>query len=220
MATQCIPTAGADASRAEAAATRKAGFASAIEVLRGRVTKEPAVTAMIDSSTQTPDARPGSQPVLMSEIRYGIVFGEMNEVFNSRMNSFVVFASTLAGVLSASGVVAQVTKATSGDVAIWWALALGVLSAVAYAAKVAFRFKERERDFRDAKVKFQELEGRGWGMHQSALMKEVAKLRAGAPAGGSWLASAAFNKACAELGYPDRKREMPSHIRFIAARVG
>ena len=174
----------------------------------------------MEATTATPQAKAGSIPVLMSEVRYGIVFGEMNEVFNRRVSGLLLFVVTLAGLLSAGGFISNLSKVLPSESVLWWSVGLGVLTALAQAARIAFKFKEREAEFRAAKRAFQELEGRGWTVNQNTLYQDLAKLRANAPSGGDWLASAAFNKACAELGHPERHRDMPRHVRFIASSIG
>lgn len=207
-----VQTTRAHAASADSAAPSAAGTsAEAGGEVEARSFVEPNVA-------DTPEAKPGSQPVLMAEVRYGIVFGEMNEVFNRRMNALLMFALTLAGLLSAGGFVSNLTKVLPGEAVLWWSVGLGVVTALSQAARIAFKFKEREAEFKAAKRVFQELEGRGWSMNQGTLYKELAKLRGNAPSGGTWLASAAFNKACEELGHPDRHRNMPPHIRFFAER--
>ena len=213
-----VSSARAHAAGTSAAAAEPASASASIST-QGRRNVD-ARSPMEVKTADTPEAKPGSQPVLMSEVRYGIVFGEMNEVFNHRVNSLLFFMLTLCGLLSAGGFITNLKGVLPGEAVFVWSVVLGAVTAVTQAARLAFKFKERAAEFRAAKKAFQELEGRGWSMNQGTLTKEIARLRANAPSGGDWLASAAFNKACAELGYPDRKRRMPAHIRFIAARVG
>ena len=215
-------TARAYAASTEAPAAKPAGAAGAgpRTSTKGRNAVDARSNMESEAVSEAPEAKPGSQPVLMSEVRYGVVFGEMNEVFNARMNGLLVFIITLCGLLSVGGFTTNLTKVLPQDSVLWLSIGLAVLTAIAHASKVAFKFKEREAEFRIAKKAFQDLEGRGWSMNQGTLYKELAKLRGAAPAGGAWLASAAFNKACAELGYPERHRDMPKYVRFIAARVG
>ena len=213
-----LSTARAHAASASASAAKSAD-SSAGTGTQGRV-EVIARSKMEATTTATPEAKPGSIPVLMSEVRYGIVFGEMNEVFNRRVSGLLLFVVTLAGLLSAGGFISNLSKVLPSESVLWWSVGLGVLTALAQAARIAFKFREREADFRAAKRAFQELEGRGWSMNQNTLYKDLAKLRANAPSGGDWLASAAFNKACAELGHPERHRDMPRHVRFIASSIG
>jgi hypothetical protein len=219
MGTQCIPSTGTNASGEAAPATHTArGSTGSSSRTKSRGIAETR-GAMDNEVAETPEAKPGSQAVLMSEVRYGIVFGEMNEVFNTRANSLLVFITSLATALAAGGFVSLLSKALDHETVLLWAIGAAIFGALSAAAKVAFKFKERAEQFRVAKKAFQDLEGRGWSMNQNTLTKELAKLRSNAPSGGGFLASAAFNKACAELGYPERHRDMPAYVEFIAARV-
>jgi hypothetical protein len=193
MATQCVSATPAHASRASAgtAATRATQKGVVMEDMKSEL-----------------GATPRTTEVLMAEVRYGIVFGEMNEVFNGRIHRFLSFLWMSAAALSAGSLVTLIGKLDQSAV-LPWTITLGIVAALAGAAQKAFKFHEREAAFRTAKAAFQELEGRGWSMNQSALQKELAKLLKNAPAGGSWLAPLAYNRACRELGYPDV--QMPVH---------
>lgn len=213
---ECVPTTRADASRQEA----PAGNTEAISVA---ATKEGTIklkgASMTDDKLNLPEAQPGSQEVLMSEVRYAIVFGEMNEIVNGRIHRLLTWITVFAAIMTVGGAAVVIGKAAaSAGISQGLALAtfiLLVIAAAAEATKRACKFDQKEAAFREAKKNFQELEGRGWQMNQGNLAKEIAKLRAKAPAGGSWLASAAFNKACAELGYPEKHRVEPTHVRVF-----
>jgi hypothetical protein len=153
--------------------------------------------------------------VLMAEVRYGIVFGEMNEIFNGRLHRTLKFLSLVCGGLSAAGFLTRSTPAVGIEFLTWWSLFLGASSIVAGSVMLAFRFDERERRFCEAKKGFQTLEGRGWGLAQGTLQRELAKLLSHAPAGGDWLAALAYNRACRELGHPEVQMDVPATNRMF-----
>ena len=173
-------------------------------------------SVMDTTSSAELGAKPGSQPILMAEVRYGIVFGEMNEVFNGRVNRILTFLWTIAAALSGGSLLALLGKVDQSMV-LFWTLGLAVISALALSAQKAFKFHEREGKFHSAKKAFQDLEGKGWSMNQGTLNRELAKLRANAPSGGTWLASLAYNRACNELGHPDFQIDVPPKVRWVAS---
>jgi hypothetical protein len=157
MGTQCIPSTGTNASGEAAPATHTArGSTGSSSRTKSRGIAETR-GAMDNEVAETPEAKPGSQAVLMSEVRYGIVFGEMNEVFNTRANSLLVFITSLATALAAGGFVSLLSKALDHETVLLWAIGAAIFGALSAAAKVAFKFKERAEQFRVAKKAFQDL---------------------------------------------------------------
>jgi hypothetical protein len=169
----------------------------------------------MDDSTKVNEAAPRTHEVLMAEVRYGIVFGEMNEVFNGRVHRFLSFLWISAAALT-GGALLTLLGRLDPTIALPWTISLGIVAAVAGAAQKAFKFQDRETKFRETKAAFQEVEGRGWSMNQSALQKELAKLRAKAPSGGTWLAPLAYNRACRELGHPEVQMPVPKPLKLAA----
>lgn len=169
------------------------------------------------------EARAPDEAVLMAEVRYAIVFAEMNEVVNMRLHKLCVWITTFATILTVGGAAAVITKYAGAagftDALTAWTLVVALVAAAAEATKRSYKFDQQAEAFRKAKQAFQDLEARGWSMNLGSLQKEIAKLRKGAPSTGEWLASAAFNKACAELGYPERHRQMPRHIAFLRSAL-
>lgn len=212
---ECISSA-----RANAAGTEAAGAQT------GRPGSEPQVmltegAKMTNKSAQSDlEAQPESQPVLMAEVRYGVVFGELNELFYGRLHRLLLAVSIFAAILIAGGGVGTVIAKEAANLGLadflkqvtFWSLLAG---AVSESVRRAFKFDQREAAFRKAKEEFQELEGKGWSMALGTLQRELAKLRKNAPAGGEWLASSAFNKACQELGHPERHRHVPAPVEWI-----
>jgi hypothetical protein len=160
---------------------------------------------------------PRTQEVLMAEVRFGIVFGEMNEVFNGRINKTLLFFTCLAGLLTAGGGVLSILGKTDQSTVLVCTLVLSIVTALAESARRAFKFHERETAYRKAKNEFIDLEAKGWSMNQGTLQKELAKLLKNAPAGGSWLSTLAYNKACREIGHPEVQMEVPSLTRLAAS---
>jgi hypothetical protein len=173
----------------------------------------------LNQAASTPEAQPGSKPVLMAEVRYAIVFAEMNELVCARVHKLLLFLVILSASLSATGFVTLLTKAFSETTVIWWALGLAAVAAVSSAARSAFKLDKRAVEYAAAKKKFQKLEGEGWTIGQVELQNKLAKLRADAPSGGSWLASAAYNKACEELGHPEFHMRVPAYVRFVGGAL-
>ena len=155
----------------------------------------------------------------MAEVRYGIVFGEVNELFNGQMHrilTMLTLVSTGFTVTGASGVLQILTQMDKSFALTWtfcW-LAIGVL---AFAAQRAFNFKDKETRFKTAKNSFQHLEGLGWKIRSETLHKSLVNLRQNAPSGGDWLAPVAYNRACAELGYGDGEFQMDVPARASIA---
>jgi hypothetical protein len=162
-----------------------------------------------------PGAPPGSKPVLMAEVRYAIVFAEMNELVCTRLHKLFVFLTILSASLTAAGFVTVLTKAFSESTVIWWTLGVALVAALSNAARTAFKLEKRAADYATAKKKFQRLEGEGWSLGQTDLQNKIAKLRSEAPAGGTWLASAAYNKACEEIGHPESQMPVPVYVRIL-----
>lgn len=201
-------------SPAAANASCKAASASASATTQKQVVKDSII--MTDSTLL--EAKPGSVPVLMAEVRYGIVFGELNELFYAKVHKAMLFISILCVSLGAGSLLGLLGK-FDPTVVVAWALSLAVLGAVANAAGRAFKFEKREADFKAAKVAFQDLEGRGWSMNQGTLDKEIKKLRKNAPAGGGWLAAYAYNRACRELGHPSFSMPVRGAARIIGSLI-
>ena len=192
-------------------ATTGAGKVSA----KGEVNLEP---AMMDPVVKF-EAPPRTLEVVMAEVRYGIVFGEMNEVFNSRVHRVLNFLALAAVALSGAALLGLLKEVLQPSTVTWWAVGCIAVAALAKAADVAFRFKERANEFRAAKSGFQVLEGTGWSSNLNTVQKELAKLRSNAPAGGSWIAPLAYNKACKELGHPDVQMPIPGSTQIGRAHV-
>lgn len=159
-------------------------------------------------------ASPSSVENLMAEVRYAIVFGEMNEVFNGHVHRLLSFLWIFAAALSGGSLLTLLGK-LEPSVVLPWTIVLGIISAFAVSSQRAFKFQEKEVSFRKAKMEFQLLEGRGWSMSQEELQKTVAKLRSGAPSGGAWLAPLAYNRACNELGHSDFQIDVPTPTRIV-----
>lgn len=206
---ECISTARADA------ASQKAKPGSCPIDTETHASAEGEMT-MADSDI--PQAEAGTQEILMAEVRYAVVFGEMNELAYGRLHKLLVWVTTFGALLTGGGALALAARLT-GDTAAAITLLLGIVTAAAEATRRAYRFDQREAAFREARKAFQDLEGRGWGLSVASLAREVAKLRARAPAGGSWLAAAAFNRACEELGHPERHRPEPRQVRFFRSAL-
>lgn len=155
-----------------------------------------------DGGPSTDSEASPAHEVLMAEVRYGIVYGEMNEVFNGHLHRMLSFLSILAGSLAGGALLTLLGKIDQSLV-IPWTFGFGVVAALAFSAQKAFKFNERESKFRKAKAAFQALEGSGWSMTTKELQKKLAALRKDAPSEGIWLAPLAYNRACAELGHSD-----------------
>ncbi len=213
---ECVQTAAAYASSTSASTGSEAGPQTGTRAAKQRPqqVEKHAMGAMEDQRAL--EAKPGTVPVLMAEVRYGIVFGEMNEVFNGRLHRTLKFVGLLCAGLSATSLLQILTKAIGTEAIAIWAAVFAVLAVVCTALIAAYRFDKRESEFRAAKAAFQELESKGWGMRQDLLSKEINKIRKTAPVGGSWLASAAYNRACEELGHKEYHREMPGVVRVLA----
>ena len=157
---------------------------------------------------------PPTQDILMAEVRYGIVFGEMNEVFNSHLHRLLTFFSISSGLLTGTSVLPIIGKISS-EVVLPWTLTFAVIAALAFAAQKAFKFSEKAEKFRKAKAAFQALEGTGWDMSRNDLQKEIAKLRKNAPSEGAWLAPLAYNRACVELGHSEVQIPVSTPAKFV-----
>jgi hypothetical protein len=210
---QCVSPTRADASGPEAAPGIRSEIRTGSQVEVAQRTK--AMAAQFDQL----EAKPGSQEVLMAEVRYAIVFGEMNELFFGRLHRLLLAVVIFAGIIAASGGLGTLIAKEAAAAGVTWLAPLSfwslLLAAIAEALRRAFAFDKREAKFRKAKEEFQDLEGKGWSMAQGTLQKEIAKLRKNAPSGGSWLASSAFNRACEELGHPERHRRVAPHVQFL-----
>lgn len=206
---ECVSPTEADATGAQTAA----GSAAKKAVKR----KEKGSMALDQSATTTPTAAPGSVPVLMAEVRYAIVFADMNESAYRFVHRTLLFAGFICGGLSGSTIVPLLAKTAPQEVVVAWMLGLAALSVISFSARKAFGFDKRADDFQKAKAKFQTLEGKGWTMAQQDLQNRIATLRADAPTGGQWLAAAAYNKACKELGHPEFQMPVPISARVLAA---
>jgi len=214
---ECVQTAAAYACSSSATAGTEAGTEAGAGAKQGQRQVVPKGQAMSSTEDSTvPEAKPGTVPVLMAEVRYGIVFGEMNEVFNGRLHRTLKFLGYLCAGLTATSLLQLVTKALGPEAIAIWSASFAVLGAVCAALIAGYRFDKREADFRAAKAAFQDLESKGWAMRQDQLSKEINKIRKSAPAGGSWLASAAYNKACEELGHKEYHRDMPGVVRLLS----
>lgn len=157
---------------------------------------------------------PPAQDVLMAEVRYGIVYGEMNEVFNGHMHRIFSFITILSGLLTGGSIVPLLGRVDQ-EIVVPWMLAFGVITALAFSAQKAFKFNEREAKFRKAKAAFQSLEGSGWNMSKADLQRRLAALRKDAPSEGAWLAPLAYNRACAELGHPDYQMPVSAPAKIV-----
>jgi hypothetical protein len=155
---------------------------------------------------------PRTKEEMMSEVRYGVVFADMNESANAWLRGVSVFLTALCALLTTGGFAALALKAAP-DYFLWWSLGLGAVAAVALAANKAFKFAEREEQFRAAKTAFQTLEGKGWCMEADSLDKELHQLRNKAPTGGRWLAELAYNRTCREIGHPEVRIPVPTLLR-------
>ncbi|NML47178.1 hypothetical protein HHL11_25755 [Ramlibacter sp. G-1-2-2] len=164
-----------------------------------------------------PTAAPGTLPVLMAEVRYAIVFADMNEASYRFIHRALLFAGFICAGLSGSTVVPLLTKTASPEVVVIWTLGLAALSVVSFSAQKAFGFDKRADAFQKARAKFQLLEGKGWTMAPHDLQSRIATLRSDAPTGGQWLAAAAYNKACEELGHPEFHMPVPVPARLFGA---
>lgn len=171
----------------------------------------------LDQSATTPTAAPGTLPVLMGEVRYGIVFADMNEAAYRFAHRALLFAGFVCAGLSGSAVVPLLSKSSSQETVVAWMLGLAALSVISFSARKAFRFDQRADAFQKAKSKFQLLEGKGWGMAPHDLQSRLATLRSDAPTGGQWLAAAAYNKACEELGHPEFQMPVPVPARLFGS---
>lgn len=165
------------------------------------------------------EASPGSIESLMADVRYGIVFGEMNEAFNNHIHhtfSFVwIFCASLGTTTFAGGsLLAWLGKFGYEYVAIA-SILLGGASAAARSMQKAYKFNERAAQFRKTKIEFQRLETKGWSMSIENLRSAIGKLQEKAPIGGSWVAPLAYNKACEELGYPEVKMPVPARTKIV-----
>lgn len=209
MESHCVSTPSPHAGSAGAPAVARVPPAEAVKSGEKFVTEQ----------TIAPEAAPGTVPVLMAEVRYGIVFAEMNEVFYSRIHKFLMFLTILCGILSATGFVTLGAKLTSSQTMLVMSFGLAVVSAFAEAARRAYKLDSRAKEFANAKKTFQTLEGKGWAMTQRDLQKELAKLRGSAPAGGGWLANIAYNRACEELGHPEYHIDVSAPIRVLGAAL-
>lgn len=209
MGSQCLSTASAHAASVAARGASSATYKAPSSATKARGVK------MTDQSDAV-GAVPRTQEVLMAEVRYGIVFGEMNEVFNGRVHRLLSFLWICAAALTGGSLLTIMGK-LEPTVVLPWTVALGIIAAVAGSAQKAFKFQEREALFRAAKKSFEDLEGRGWSMNHGALQKEIGKVRAGAPSGGSWLAPLAYNRACKELGHPEVQLHVSGPAKMLAS---
>lgn len=213
MGTECLSSTAADAASVEAyTGLRPSG---------NHAPNKPAPTAKgkgrkMSESRQAAEAAPRTPEVLMAEVRYGIVFGELNEVFNGRVHRFLSFLWIASAALTGGGGVVTLMNRVDPTVALPWTIGIGIVSALALAAQKAFKFNEREARFREAKRAFGVLEGKGWAMAVGTLQKEVAKLQANSPSGGWWLAPLAYNRACMELGHPEVQITVPGSSKLFA----
>ena len=207
MSNQCV-------SAPAAYASSKAAGASSAEPGPWEAITQPmmeglAMTAAIEPQAQTKE-------VLMSEVRYGIVFGSMNEEWNGRADKWLKTFSYAAVALTATGLLSVFSSVAGPSVTAIWTAAWAILGALAWSSRRGFEFEKREDEFKKAKKAFQTLEGKGWGLSREQLAREIAKLRNDAPAGGQWLAPLAYNKACRELGYPEKQMPVPCVVHILA----
>lgn len=162
---------------------------------------------------------PVTHEVLMAEVRYGIVFGDMSEVLHSRINRTLLFITIFCGALSSGSLLTLLGKYTP-EMVLPWTIGLFVVSALAESLRRGYDFGAKAKVYASFREQFQELEGRGWSMNQGSLLKELAKLRKNAPPGGGVLAALAYNRACRELGHPDVQMKLDTQAKALSWVVG
>jgi hypothetical protein len=165
------------------------------------------------------EATPRTVEVLMSEVRYGIVFATMNEVFNGRMHRLMNWAVALGVGFTATGFIGHFADVGVRDFSQWWAFAWAAIGVVAGASNKVFNFAAKETAYRKAKQQFLDLEAKGWDMTAAALLRDLNKLIGDAPSGGRWLAEIAYNRTCEQLGRYEYKIPVPPFRRIIGATL-
>lgn len=139
----------------------------------------------------TPQVR--TVAIAVAEIRYGIEYGSVNEVFWRKLDTMASVCQAVAGSLAFAGAFSP-----SGDLFKFAGAAIAVVSATQLVVKPM----ERAFAFRDARIKFHDLAKRAWDMPLRAIDAELEDLRAHAPRGSTLLAPIALNRVNRQMGHP------------------
>ncbi len=131
----------------------------------------------------------------VADVRYGIVYGSLNERFWQRADTTlnlvqILFgALALTGALAASGILAAVA---------------GVVLACVSAVQLTLQPGRRSFEFREARRQFHELAAQAWSMPLAEVDQRLEQLRYSAPNGLAALARPAQEMVDAAHGHPPR----------------
>ena len=131
---------------------------------------------------------------LVSDVRFGVTYGGLNEAIWSHLDTGLSLIQVLFGALAVAGLF-------SGPTLIAVA---GVVLALVSALQLGLSPRKRSIEFRDARIRFHELQGRAWSLELQALETELERVRASAPVGLRALSRPAWNIVAESLGSSDQ----------------
>lgn len=132
--------------------------------------------------------------VAVSEVRFGIQYGLLNERFWQHLDTGLNLAQIGAGALALAGAFTEGTVLTS---------VAGVAIAIVSALQLTLQPTRRSVAFRDARAKFHDLHARAWDMTLREVDIELERLRRDAPVGMRALLVPAQNIVHRQLGAED-----------------
>lgn len=135
---------------------------------------------------------------LVSEVRFGITYANLNEALWSHLDSGLNLFQVFAGALAVAGILSDATLVK---------VAGGMLAAVS-AVQLGLSPGKRAVGYRDARMRFHELAGRAWGMELQELDADLERARAAAPPGLRALRKPAWNITAESLGSTERPYEL------------
>lgn len=171
--------------RAAAATTAGTATAGTCKTLKGH--------GHMTTTTHT-QASERTLAVAVSEVRFGIQYGLLNERYWQHLDTALNLLQIGAGALALAGALAQGALATS---------IAGVMIAVVSALQLSLQPTRRSVAFRDARARFHDLHARAWGLTLRELDAELEALRRDAPVGMRALLLPAQNIVHQQIGAQD-----------------
>jgi hypothetical protein len=146
-------------------------------------------------------------PDAVSELRYALRFGELNERLWRRLETTLNLFSALGGSAAVGAVAGQSDVLT---------LAAGLVMAITGALQLVLRPGERAAAFRTTRRDLLGLESKAWSLSVTDLDATMHRIEADAPDGFAALAQPAWNDCVRRLGQASLAQPLTFGERFLS----
>ncbi|MBQ0946335.1 hypothetical protein KAK07_23550 [Ideonella sp. 4Y16] len=143
----------------------------------------------------------------VSDVRYAVIYGELNERFWTRIDTALSLVSAIGGSAAVATFLAQSNLANA---------VAGAVLALAGVLGLVLRPGQKASQFREARIGYLNLLGRAWSMQVGEVDAERARLEAAAPIGLDGLGPVAWNRLVIQLGDEDRAQGLTTWQSVLA----